>query len=144
MTEERSQSAAFELFARDLIGSGTSFRFCARGQSMWPTIQDGDTIHVEPISRAPCIGDIVLFLRTGHFTAHRIVRRRGDKYVTRGDASLEIDGVVQQQELIGTVVAKKCAQTGHTIQLNCAGEKLLFMSRKLRWCLSRLLRFLGR
>lgn len=117
MTEERSQSAVFGLFARDFVGSGASFRFCARGRSMLPTIQDGDTLYVEPLRKSPRRGDIVLFLREGKFTAHRIVGRSGSAFVTRGDAAIDTDGVVGREDILGKIVARHCATSGRKIPL---------------------------
>ncbi|HWH56707.1 MAG TPA: S26 family signal peptidase, partial [Terriglobales bacterium] len=106
MIEPRQQSAVFGTLARELIAHGKGFRFCARGRSMWPTIQDGDILHVEPFTKSPKRGDIVLFFREGKFGAHRIIGGADNNYVTRGDAGMEIDGVVRREEMIGKVVAK--------------------------------------
>ena len=136
MTEERSQSAVFELIARDLVGSGASFRFCARGRSMSPTIQDGDVLQVEPILNSPKLGDIVLFFREGRFTAHRIVGRIASNFVTRGDAGMETDGAIGREDILGKVVAKLSAQDG---SLDPFGTR-----DRLRFFATRARRFAGR
>lgn len=132
MIERRQQTAAFSLLARDLIARGKGFRFCARGRSMWPTIQDGDILYVEPIRKAPRRGDIVLFFREGEFKAHRIIGRADDNFVTRGDAGMEIDGVVRRQEIVGKVVAKECASTGQLTRFNAGRERAVLFGRRLR------------
>ncbi len=132
MIEQRQQTAAFSLLARDLIACGKGFRFCARGQSMWPTIQDGDILHVEPIRKAPRRGDIILFFREGEFKAHRIIRRPDDNFVTRGDAGMESDGIVRRQEIVGKVVAKECPSTGQLTRFNAGRERAVLFGRRLR------------
>ena len=132
MIEQRQQTAAFSLLARDLIARGKGFRFCARGRSMWPTIQDGDMLHVEPIRKAPRRGDIILFFREGEFKAHRIIRRPYNNFVTRGDAGMEIDGVVRRQEIVGRVVAKECPSTGQLTRFNAGRERAVLFGRRLR------------
>src|SRR5690242_20501702 len=117
MTEPRQHTAVFGLLARELIANGKGFRFCARGQSMWPTIQDGDILHVEPIRKSPRIADIVLFVKDGEFKAHRIVGRRGRYFVTRGDTGMEIDGIVRREEIVGRVVSKWNANIGEVSSL---------------------------
>lgn len=112
MIETRPQSAVFGMLARQLIARGNGFRFCARGQSMNPTIQDGDVLMVEPIERMPKRGEIVLFFRKGEFKAHRVISSNRDQFVARGDAGMESDGIVKREEIIGKVTAKECKNSG--------------------------------
>lgn len=132
MTEPRQHTAVFGLLARELIATGKGFRFCARGRSMWPTIQDGDILHVEPIRKSPRIGDIVLFMREGQFKAHRIVGKRGSYFITRGDAGMEIDGVVRRKEMIGKVAARESFRTAQLTRFNSARERVRLLGRSLR------------
>jgi SOS-response transcriptional repressor LexA len=136
---ERTQSAMFGEFAHELIASGKSFRFCARGRSMNPTIQDGDTLHVEPITGAPKIGEIVFFSLDGEFKAHRVVARSGSGFVTRGDAGIEFDGVVSQTGIVGRVVAVE-RKDGRTVSMVGLFALMKFVSRELRRKISALLR----
>jgi len=138
MIEPRPQSDVFGLMARDLIASGNSFRFCARGRSMTPTIQDGDLLVVEPLERGPTKGEIVLFRREGEFKAHRVVTT-GDGYlITRGDAGMEADGVVRREDILGRVTAKKCGGSGQTQSFG-RWERLAFAtSRSTRSALRKL------
>lgn len=131
MIEQRPHSAAFGLLVRELIAEGNGFRFCARGRSMWPTIQDGDILHVEPIRKAPRPGDIVLFFREGEFKAHRIIGGADNKFVTRGDAGMEIDGVVRREEMIGKVVAREFPPTGQLARFNARRERARLFARRM-------------
>src|SRR3954464_11063404 len=100
--EERAESSTFADLASGLAASGISFRFQARGRSMLPVIEDGQVLHVKPAGQSRLrSGDIVLFQKDGEFKAHRILQKKGDRFVTRGDAGMHIDGEVARQQLIG-------------------------------------------
>lgn len=131
MIEPRQNTTAFGLLARELTANGKGFRFCARGRSMLPTIQDGDILHIEPIRKSPRIGEIVLFTKEGQFKAHRIVGRTGSNSITRGDAGMEIDGVVRREEMIGKVVAREFPPTGQLTSFNTRRERARLFARKL-------------
>lgn len=132
MIEPRQNTEAFGLLARDLTAEGNGFRFCARGRSMWPTIQDGDILHVEPIRKSPRIGDIVLFMQECQFKAHRIIGGADNNFVTRGDAGMEIDGVVRREEILGRIVSKQSAKNCSPHRFNGLRGRLYFFETKLR------------
>ena len=59
----------------DLLADGHSVKFFAPGDSMYPTIRDGDEITVAPIEAASIItGDIILYREKSGVTAHRVMR----------------------------------------------------------------------
>jgi len=128
---ERAHSGMFGELVHELITTGNSFRFCARGLSMNPTIQDGDILHVEPITASPRIGEIVLFSRNGEFKAHRLVRRSGNDFITRGDAGLEVDGIVAHTCVVGRVVAVEL-EDGTTVSMTGLSARMKFFGRELR------------
>ncbi|MCL4532399.1 MAG: S24/S26 family peptidase, partial [Actinobacteria bacterium] len=77
---------------RAVLEKGAPFRFRARGWSMVPFILDGDVITVAPLPGGlPRMGDVVAFVRreTGKVVVHRIIARRGDAWLTKGDNSSE-------------------------------------------------------
>jgi signal peptidase I len=108
------------------------FQFQARGQSMLPTIADGELLRIEPPNSALKIGDIVLFRGEQGLKAHRIVRRRRARLVTQGDSSHEADGEVSQQQILGLVVAKECSRTGKQIRLHGLSARGRFRLVKIR------------
>jgi hypothetical protein len=116
--EDRAKSSTFAYLAQGLAASGISFRFHAKGRSMVPLIQDGDVLQVEPIGSYKLrIADIVLFRKDGEFKAHRILRKKGGVFTTRGDAGMQTDGVVMREQVLGRVVSKECWRTGRMIPL---------------------------
>ena len=136
MINDRADSAAFSHLAGKLLSSGIQIRFRARGRSMLPTIQDGDLLHVGSATRL-AFADIVLFRHGTEFKAHRIVRKRPQSFITRGDAGLDPDGEIREDQIVGKVIAKECAQTGEMVSLHGAGARLGFIGRELRRLVAR-------
>ena len=88
-----------------LLSEGHAARFRATGDSMYPTLRDGDAltvlpVHVDDLRR----GDIVLTQDGTRVTAHRI-RSLGAAIVTRGDNSDEDDAPLAPSQVLGKVVA---------------------------------------
>ncbi len=74
MVDDKEHSTLFGALIGSLLSEGLGFRFRARGRSMQPTIQDGEILHVKPVSAETLRkGDIVLFAEGKHFRAHRLV-----------------------------------------------------------------------
>lgn len=133
LPEDRTGSAAFSSVAQALASAGISFRFQAVGQSMYPTILTGEMLHVEPLrGRRLKSGDIVLFRRNGGFKAHRIIQVHGDRFITRGDASLDSDATVRRLQIMGRVVAKECRRTGRLVSLAGLAARAGFRLRRIR------------
>lgn len=95
-----------------------AFRFRARGRSMLPAIGDGDILHVEPVGeRKLRRGEIIFFRNEEGFKAHRILRKKGDICITRGDAGMHTDGQILVEQVLGRVVAKEGQRTGSLVPL---------------------------
>jgi hypothetical protein len=105
-----NRTEAFLEVSAELLRRGHRVRFQARGQSMYPTIRDGERISVEPVCALEFKpGDIVLYHRQGRVMAHRVVNRKrtsdGDLLLVRGDASLNGNEPVKAEQVLGKVVA---------------------------------------
>ena len=133
MIEDRAQSSLFHLLTSDLVAGGYGLRFQAVGRSMLPTIQDGEIVHVKPVATEMLrIGDIVL-LRTGEqFKAHRIVRKRGQSFITRGDAGVDTDGEIRCDQILGRVTAKESKNSRRLVRLDGTKARLQFLALELR------------
>ena len=85
------------------------FRLSYRGESMRGTFQDGDCLWVSPVSFAALqVGDVVAFQSSGKAVAHRIAKRAGDGFLTRGDGNLHRDAApLTRALLIGKVVERE-------------------------------------
>ena len=100
---------------------------------MLPTIQDGEIVHVKPVATDMLkVGDIVL-LRTGEqFKAHRIIRKRGQCFITRGDAGMDIDGEIRCDQILGRVIAKEAVSSRRLVRLDGMRARLEFFALELR------------
>jgi signal peptidase I len=82
------------------------FRFRARGLSMAPFIKDGDIVTIGPLrARRLRPGDIAAFCSkaTGNLIVHRIVRKRSDGFLVRGDNAAQADGPLAAADVFGRV-----------------------------------------
>lgn len=96
--------------SRDELGSGFRLRLHVRGTSMIPAVWPGESILVDPANGQDlCVGDIVVFARSGQLIAHRIVGLGGSaedgSVITRGDAGPRDEPPVRAAELIGVARA---------------------------------------
>ena len=88
-SEARSDSRLFSQLVRSLLKDGISVRFRARGRSMFPAIQHGDTIQVDPLTASPKIGDVVLVDTESGWNAHRITSVASGNVIVRGDCCFQ-------------------------------------------------------
>ena len=92
---------------RAVLEKGRPFRYEARGESMVPTIRDGDAVTVSPLGvTSPKTGDIVAFAYpvTGGLRVHRIVRTGPGGYLLKGDNALAADGELPRDRILGIIV----------------------------------------
>jgi hypothetical protein len=128
-----SGQALLELM-RAVLARGVPFRFCARGWSMAPFIQDGDVITVSPIQDAlPGIGEVVAFVRpeTGSLVVHRVVARHGTARLVQGDGvPAYTDGSIPADNLLGRVT--RIERQGYNVWLGLGPERYLiaWLSRR--------------
>jgi uncharacterized repeat protein (TIGR01451 family) len=140
MTELRAASGTFSDLARELVAQGLDFRFQARGRSMWPEIKDGETLRVRAASEPELkVGDIVLFTDGAQLKAHRIIHRERNVFITRGDSGLDADGIVREEQIVGKIMSKECAETGRELSLSGWNARLRFRARETRRRLSQVL-----
>jgi hypothetical protein len=133
MTKDCTESSIFNLLTSDLIAGGYGLRFQATGRSMLPTIQDGEIVHVKPIASSMLrIGDIVLLRSGAAFRAHRIIRKRGENFITRGDAGIDTDGEIRCDQILGRVIAKETVDSHRLVRLDGIRARLEFFAAELR------------
>jgi signal peptidase I len=133
MIKDRAESLAFHLLSSNLISGGYGLRFQAVGRSMLPTIQDGEIVHVKPVATDMLrIGDIVLLRTHEQFRAHRIIRKRGQCFITRGDAGVDTDGEIRCDQILGRVTAKEVMNSRRVVRLDGLQARLEFVALELR------------
>jgi signal peptidase I len=99
---------------------------------MSPLIKNGDVIKVFPIQGAPLsLGDVVAFTcpLKGQLLIHRIVTKKKGGFITKGDSSLEPDGIIPKTNIIGRV--GEVERQGKKVSFGLGRERLLlaFLSR---------------
>ncbi len=138
MIKDWADSEAFSRLAAQLITGGAGIRFQARGRSMFPAIDDGEFLHVEPVAIDELKrGDIILFRHTEGLKAHRIIRKQSHCFVTQGDAGMDIDGEIQGDQIVGKVTAKECRRTGRVVLFQGLGARAAFYCRESRRSLAK-------
>jgi len=135
----RSRGLHREMFrrvVRELLRQGRSVRFRAKGNSMYPTIRDGEAIVVEPITPSSVRpGDIVLYQTSHGLFAHRVVSiGDGLAFRLRGDASGSHDEPVRPEQVLGKVSSvekqRRCVDlTSATIALRAWVHRVVRASK---------------
>jgi signal peptidase I len=151
----------FSLMLEETLDQGNSIRFRAPGDSMYPTICDGDLITVQPIKPSDVIvGDVILYRHKAGIVVHRVMRiiKRSGKYSRsapkgppdrsssetlqfyfRGDAAIVLDNPVGADQILGKVVSIE--RNGCRIDPYSLRVKLLYKARRLAFRLKRRLLF---
>jgi ribosomal protein S18 acetylase RimI-like enzyme len=90
---------------RGMAERGVPLRTAVRGSSMAPFIRDADRVTIVPMRIGPEVGDVVaVALGDGErMVLHRVVARRPDGWLVRGDNCSAFDGVFQRHAILGRV-----------------------------------------
>jgi Peptidase S24-like len=129
-----------ELAAQVLKDSGM-LRLRASGSSMLPSLWPSDVITIQPQSFEQWRpGDIVLYMRAGHFFIHRViaVSNSGDFLIVQGDWLPQPDPPVAAQEVLGKAVAVE--RNGLPVQTTCRPSISLRIFARAPWNCGLLLR----
>ena len=92
--------------ASELLRGGAPVRIKARGGSMIPFILDGDMVLIGPAANSEIlVGDVICYeISPGRLFLHRVIKRDGERFVSKGDA-LDFTDVVFPGQVLGRVVA---------------------------------------
>ena len=141
-----ANSLKFEQVCTELLRQGHQIKFRAPGDSMYPTICDGDLITVHPIKPSNIIvGDIILYRHKSGVAAHRVINTRAPQssvlspqyfFTLRGDAAPVLDNPVGADQILGKVICVE--RNGRRIDPYCLRVKLLYKARRLASRLKRL------
>ena len=126
-----SGPALIELL-RAVLDKEALFRFRAKGFSMSPFIKDDDVVTVSPLwDGSPRVGDVVAFVSpcAEKLLVHRVLCKKGDNYLIKGDIAPEPDGLVSRIDILGRVRAVE--RDGKEILLGLGPERALiaFLTR---------------
>jgi signal peptidase len=132
---------SFVKLTADLLRLGHGVRFRATGESMHPTIREGETITVTPVApSAVRIADIILYQTEKSIIAHRVVgtpERNGAMraFRVRGDASNDRDEPVAEDQVLGKVVSVE--RGGRRIDLGRGTIRVFHLARLFAYRLKR-------
>lgn len=106
----------------EIIHRGCCLRFMAKGHSMHPFIKDGEVVVVKPIGIFEIKkGDVILYHTSLNMIAHRVIKRKRENnkimLVTKGDSNLNFDTLVQENNILGKIIAIE--KPNGTINLDC-------------------------
>ena len=109
-----------------------AFRFKATGFSMWPFIKNGDAITIAPFQGRPAkLGEVVAFVRLNSksMVVHRVVAKKKEGYLIKGDNVKDPDGLVSPHQILGVVT--KVEREHKPIYIGLGPEKVLigFLSK---------------
>ena len=111
---------------RAVLGKGAPVRFRAKGFSMSPFIRNEDVVTLSPLQDAsPGRGDVIAFVLHGtdKLCVHRVVGKKGNLYVTKGDNSSEADESVPRENVLGFVT--RVERDGKEVFLGLGPERYL-------------------
>ncbi len=111
---------------RAALGKGASVRFQVRGFSMSPFIRNEDVVTLSPLKNVPpSVGDVIAFVLQGteKLFVHRIVRKKSNLYVTKGDNSSEADESVPTENILGFVT--RVERNGKEVFVGLGPERFL-------------------
>jgi len=125
--------AALTELLQAVFSKGSLFRFQAKGFSMSPFIKDGDVVTISPLRDAkPRLGDVVALIhsKTRGLLIHRVVGKKGDSYIIRGDSTFEMDDLLPRTDIVGRVI--RVERDAKRITLGLGPERVLiaFFSRR--------------
>lgn len=86
------------------LALGETVQFRPRGNSMTGKVNDGDLCTVEPISRAPVVGDIVLCRVKGNQYLHLVKAIQGPRFQI-GNNRGGINGWITARQIYGRLIA---------------------------------------
>jgi len=77
--------------------------------SMWPTLQRGDLVLIKGVSSADDIeiGDIIIYRNPKGFTIHRVIEKKLETLVTKGDANNITDSPIEYKDIVGKALTYK-------------------------------------
>ena len=122
---------------RDLLHAvllkSVPFRFCAKGMSMYPFIQNGDIITIYPRNDVTLhTGEVIAFCHpvTEKLVIHRIIKKQRDRIIAKGDNNPEPDGMIPLQNIFGHVT--RVERNGKAVFFGNRLQKILaaYISRR--------------
>ena len=97
----------FFALVEEQLAEGRQVKIALKGTSMLPTLHEGDTLTLCPLSHDPEVGDVVLFRYGGGHRLHRVVEHDGDRYCMQGDNCYTCEVIGRQDMVAGLTAAER-------------------------------------
>ena len=100
---------------------------------MSPFIKNGDVITLSPLFDTSLrVGDVAAFIQpgTGKLVVHRIVGKRNDSFLMKGDNISDVDGFIPEAKILGCVTTVE--RDGKSVFLGLGPERIL-IALLTRW-----------
>ncbi|MCC6809642.1 MAG: S24/S26 family peptidase [Deltaproteobacteria bacterium] len=110
------------------LRSGKPILFKPRGRSMEPHLQDGTVVMIDPVTRPPHVGEVVLAVFAGVTTLHRVVKLRANQVWLWGDAMRHGEGPIPIDAVVGIA---RTAPLPFKIRFRLACRRMLFTLARL-------------
>ena len=111
----------------EILRRGELLRFSAGGESMYPSIRDGDVLTIKPVHPSLLrVGEVVFCKTASQAVAHRLVwaKRNGRGFfLLQGDRNMRPDPPVRADQIMGRVV--ELSRDGRIIRLDRPGRRLV-------------------
>lgn len=114
------------------LAKGASLRFKVRGFSMLPFIQNGDIVTLTTLSNSSInLGQVVAFIHplNKKLMIHRVIARRLNTYLIKGDNLLKADSIVPRENILGSVSIVERNGKGLSFGLGRERLAIAFLSR---------------
>lgn len=126
-------SPAFTEILSAVLARGSSMRFLAKGFSMAPFIMDNDVITLSPFrEKSPKVGVVVAFFNPffGKIMVHRIIAKKGDSFLIRGDNAPALDGWIEREHIFGPVINVERRGKKVFLGIGFGNRAIAFLSRR--------------
>ena len=112
-----------------IAGEG-QLRITVTGNSMQPSMLPGDALLVDSHLRQDlAVGQIVTFLNDDVLVTHRIVMRKHENFVLKGDNAPAFDPPVGTKQIVGRVIAVEHGGTWRAVRTTFASRAVARLSR---------------
>jgi len=100
------------------LAAGETLRFQVTSSSMAPLLKIGDAVVCEGVASPETfqIGDILVIQRASDFLTHRLIRKSGHRYQTKGDNTLRPDPPVSADAILGRVIRVRHSERSLNLQ----------------------------
>ncbi|MFQ6066726.1 MAG: S24/S26 family peptidase [bacterium] len=114
----------FAFITQEVLSRGRVLRFRTKGGSMSPFIRNEDVVEVVPLKGKINLGDVVLYRSSyGKMVIHRVIRRRKESIITKGDSVPSSDQPVLSEQVLAQVVSVE--KNGWRIRLDTPMGRLI-------------------